>query len=412
MGGSLQVTVIGAGLAGLTVALALARTGASVTVLEQAGALREAGAGVQISPNGGAVLAALGLGAELCEISVPARAVDLYNGVSGGRVLRLNLEAGRPGVWPRLWPGGAAPGIRFVHRADLLGILAAAAHAAGVEIRLSQRIEQVTLDAAGPRWHGAAADAGGAALLIGADGLHSAVRSALNGAAQPFFTRQVAWRALLPETPGAEPVAEVHMGPGRHLVSYPLRGGTLRNIVAVEERHAWAAEGWTVRDDPAALRAAFAGFAPRVQGWLAQVETVHLWGLFRHRVAACWHGQGAVILGDAAHPMLPFLAQGANMALEDAFVLSRELARHADPAAACAAYQAARQARVARVVAASQANARAYHLRGPVRVAAHLALRAGGALAPGLPLRRFDWLYGHDVTAPAGQVRGGAARRL
>ena len=188
------------------------------------------------------------------------------------------------------------------------------------------------------------------------------------------------------------------MGRGRHLVSYPLRGGQLRNIVAVEERRRWAEESWSLRDDPMELRLAFDGFGPRVQGWLDQVQDVWLWGLFRHPVAKRWHGQGAAILGDAAHPTLPFLAQGANMALEDAWVLGAELDRGVPDDQALAAYQAARAGRCARIVAAANSNARAYHLNSPLRELAHLALRVGGKLAPGLPLGRFDWLYGADVT--------------
>lgn len=191
------------------------------------------------------------------------------------------------------------------------------------------------------------------------------------------------------------------MGPGRHLVSYPLRGGRLRNIVAVEERHRWAEESWSATDDPLALRLAFEGFSGPVPGWLEQVEAVNLWGLFRHPVAARWHGHGAAILGDAAHPTLPFLAQGANMALEDAWVLAAMLAAQDSAEAAFAAYQLARRDRVTRIVAAANANARNYHLKGPMRLAGHLALRLSGRLAPGLALSRFDWLYDFDVTATA-----------
>jgi salicylate hydroxylase len=189
------------------------------------------------------------------------------------------------------------------------------------------------------------------------------------------------------------------MGPGRHLVSYPLRGGTLRNIVAVEERKAWAAEGWNHRDDPAHLRAAFAEFGGPVPGWLAQVQEVYLWGLFRHKVAEMWHRAGAAILGDAAHPTLPFMAQGANMALEDAYALVRALERGASLADALAAWQNARRPRVLRVIDAANRNARNYHLRGPLAVAAHLALQAADRITPNAGLRQFRWIYDHDVTA-------------
>jgi salicylate hydroxylase len=380
-----SITLLGAGIAGLACARALALRGAEVTVLEQADAIREVGAGLQISPNGAAVLRALGLGEALDRAGTAATGVRLTDGPTAEPVLSMDLR-GRD--------------FRLLHRADLIALLLEGARGAGAELRLLQRIETVDLTGARPRIVTAQGAALTPDLLIGADGLHSPTRAALNGAAAAVFTGQVAWRAVLPEAEAEDTaaLAEVHMGPGRHLVSYPLRGGRQRNIVAVEERSRWAEESWTLRDDPMDLRLAFDTFSPRVRGWLDRVEEVHLWGLFRHPVARHWHGGRAVILGDAAHPTLPFLAQGANMALEDAWVLADCLARHDTPEAAFAAYQQARAARCARIVAASTANARAYHLSSPLRDIAHLGLRIGGRIAPQAALRRFEWIYGMDVT--------------
>ncbi|WP_374393915.1 FAD-dependent monooxygenase [Tabrizicola sp.] len=385
------VTIIGAGVAGLALARALALRGAAVTVLEQADAIREVGAGLQISPNGAAVLRGLDLQADLDAASMRAEAVQLIDGPTGEGVTRLDLARLRPGH-----------GYHFLHRADLIALLLKGAEAAGVTLRLLSRVAEVDLSGPVP----AAVLEGGerleCPLLIGADGLHSKVRAALNGPEQPFFTHQVAWRAVIPCEPGAAPVAEVHMGPGRHLVSYPLRGGSLRNIVAVEERDRWAEESWTLRDDAITLRIAFERFSPRIRGWLDRVEDPWLWGLFRHQVADAWVkpvGQGGVpILGDAAHPTLPFLAQGASMGLEDAWVLAQSLATHDTPAAALAAYQSARKPRTTRIVAAANANARAYHLSGLPRMIGHTGLRLLGRFSPGMMLSRFDWLYDHDVT--------------
>ena len=268
--------MLGAGVAGLAVARALALRGAVVTVLEQADAIREVGAGLQVSPNGACVLRALGLDAALGAASMRAVAVELRDGLDGGLVTRLEVGRSRP-----------EQGYHFVHRADLIGILLAGALEAGVDLSLLSRVTTVDLSGTRPVLVMDDDSRHETEVLIGADGLHSATRTALNGKVAPFFTGQVAWRALIPGDGGAA-VAEVHMGPGRHIVSYPLRGGTLRNIVAVEERRKWAEESWTLRDDPMEMRLAFKGFAPRVKDWLDQIEDVYLWGLFRHPVAKVW----------------------------------------------------------------------------------------------------------------------------
>ena len=386
-----RVTVLGAGVAGLAVARALALRGAVVTVFEQSDAIREVGAGLQVSPNGACVLRALGLERALTAASVRAQAVELRDGLDGGLVTRLAVGRLRP-----------EQGYHFVHRADLIALLLDGVREVGVDLRLLCRAASVDLDGTRPVVVFEDGTRHEADLLIGADGLHSLTRAALNGKVAPFFTGQVAWRAVIAGDGGAA-VAEVHMAPGRHLVSYPLRGGAQRNIVAVEERRQWVEESWSLRDDAVEMQLAFKDFSPRVRGWLEAVEDVWLWGLFRHPVAKVWQRampEGAVaILGDAAHPPLPFLAQGAAMGLEDAWVLAAALAAHDSFGAGLAAWQAAREGRCARIVEASSRNARAYHLGGAARLVGHAGLRLGGWLAPDLALRRFDWLYGHDVTA-------------
>lgn len=366
----MKITVAGAGIGGLAAATALAQRGHAVTVAEAAPEIGEVGAGIQISPNGMAVLRALGLAEVFDAVSLKADQVRLRDGLTGCDVLTLDMARDAADLnWC------------FVHRARLIEVLLSAARDAGVQLDTGRVIM--------PPENGTPLP--GDDLLIGADGLHSAVRKALNRNTPAKFTGQVAWRALIPgEGP---PIAEVFMGPRRHLVSYPLPSG-FRNIVAVEERRDWAEESWSQEDDPENLRRAFADFCPDVQKWLAQVDIIHLWGLFRHPVAERWHLGHQAILGDAAHPTLPFLAQGANMALEDAWTLAASL-ENGD----LASWQAKRRARTSRIVNAATANARNYHLATPaVRSLAHSALRVSGRLAPAAPLRKFDWLYRHDVT--------------
>ncbi len=379
-----EITVLGAGIAGLAAACALAQRGARVRVLEQARALTEVGAGLQVSPNGWRVMEALGLGPALEDVATASGAVVLRSHSAGREVLRMPLDGrGRFGL---------------VHRADLLSVLKTGAEAAGVTIETGARVASVFLGRHGALLEMANGDRRSVPFLVGADGLHSRLRAALIGAAEPAFTGQVAWRALVDAPPGLAREAHVFMGPGRHLVAYPLRDGRLLNLVAVEERRAWAAEGWHHAGEADALRRAFAGFGGPVPGWLARVETPMIWGLFRHPVAPRWWAPGVALVGDAAHPTLPFLAQGANMALEDAWTLAAALDSGPDETV-LPAWEAARAPRCRRIVEAATANARNYHLRGVTRVVAHALLRRVNRTAPGRALDRFDWLYGFDPTA-------------
>lgn len=381
-----EITVLGGGIGGLAVALAAARAGARVTVLEQAEVITEVGAGIQISPNGWRVVQALGLADDLAALSPRGQAVRLRDFRRGAEVFTLPLvDPAKP--------------YHFVHRADLVHLLERTCREAGVTIRLGTEVTEVFPDGFQTRLTLADGTSELHGLTLAADGLHSAARRALNPKSRPFFTGQVAWRCTIPIDTPLAPEAHVFMGPGRHLVRYPLRDGHLTNVVAVEERDGWAAEGWHHRDDPARLQRAFTDFTPEVRDLLQQAEDVYLWGLFRHPVADLWHDGAVALLGDAAHPTLPFLAQGANMALEDAWVLVRCLSEDPDTRNALARYQDLRRLRCMRIVDAASDNAANYHLRpGPYRAAAHLALKTAARFAPHAVTNRFNWLYDHDVT--------------
>ena len=375
-----DVTVLGGGIAGLAAATALAHRGAVVTVLEQATELGEVGAGLQIGPNGVAVLEALGLKDQAAAVANVPDAVELRDMATGREVARLPMGQAAVQRWGR-------PYWQF-HRADLLAVLADGARAAGVDIRLGQKVNSIN-DISAP-------------VVIAADGVRSAVRAELFNGQPASFTGQVAWRGIIPAEKlpagAVKNAATVYMGPGRHLVTYPMRGGSVINFVAVEERDSWADEGWNIPDTPENLRRAFAGAGRDVQTILNAVEETFLWGLFNHPYLPHWTKGNVALVGDACHPMLPYLAQGAVMALEDAWVLARELDRSGVPEGLLA-YERICKPRATKVQKAAASNATAYHLpSGPSRLVAHAGLKAISRLAPSALLGRFDWLYGGDVT--------------
>ncbi len=382
-----NITILGGGIGGLTASIALAQRGAQVTVLEQAEAITEVGAGLQISPNGYRVLAALGLGARAQEMGLRSSGVWLRDGLTGREVVDLDFQKTAP-----------LDVFLLFHRADLIDLLAKGAREAGVDIRLGQQVNAVEGDAEGATVSLQDGTSHRTDYLVGADGLHSVVRGALNKAHAPFFTGQVAWRAIVPASGREQTEATVFMGPGRHMVTYPLRGGSVVNIVAVEERSEWAEEGWFHQDDPANLQRVFSGFCDDAMALLERVEQVHVWGLFRHPVANCWHKGRMAIMGDAAHPTLPFMAQGAVMAMEDAWVLASSLDR-AGLEKGGALYQSLREDRATQIVDAANKNARNYHYANPIaRFAGHNLLRVAGRMAPRAVYGRFRWIYDADVT--------------
>ena len=377
-----SIAIVGGGIGGLTCALAFASRGAKVALFERAPTFKQVGAGIQITPNAARVLTHLGLDARLAQAGAEAQAVVPMDGMTGRALARFDLS-------------GKTPPYRFMHRAALIAILAEAARNHGVKITMGAEVflgpnphELRFSNETGT--HDISAD-----LVVFADGLHSVGRPIITPTQKPFFTGQVAWRAVVDHPD--EALARIWMLPGRHVVTYPLSNGRL-NIVAVQERAQWAAEGWNHPDRPENLRAAFAQAAPELREILGKVAEVNLWGLFRHDIAPVWHDAARVILGDAAHPTLPFLAQGANLAIEDGYVLANCVAGAASIVGGLDQYQTARKPRVARAIAAANANAVNYHLGGIRRRIAHLGLRGIGTFAPDAFTRRLDWLYEFDLT--------------
>lgn len=393
-----RALIAGGGIAGLAAALAVARAGWAATLFEASATLGEVGAGLQMSPNASRVLRWLGVLDAVSENAFRPEEAILRDGRSGQTLFRTTLGTDALARW-------GAPYLH-VHRADLLSVLIRAATDAGVEIRTGARVESVVTRPEGPALRLADGESAAGDLVIGADGIRSALRAQINGPEAPQFSGQVAWRGTVPAERLSSGIvaraATVWAGDGRHLVTYFLRGGRLVNFVAVQERAEWTAEAWSAPGDPDELRRAFAGWHPDVIRFLGAVDTTFLWGLFTRPEQVRWTEGALALIGDAAHPMLPFMAQGAAMALEDVGVLAGCLAGQSDIPAALVAYETHRWPRVARVQHRSRENGRLFHLRsGLTRTGLWGLIGAVSRLAPSLAASRLDWLYGYDAISAA-----------
>jgi salicylate hydroxylase len=390
-----RALVAGGGIGGLAAALGLARAGWGVTVFERAEGFGEVGAGLQMSPNASRVLRWLGVFDRVAGHAFRPEAAQMRDGHTGTTIYRVSLGD----VAERRW---GAPYLH-VHRADLHAALLAAAEEAGVELVTGAEAESYGNRPEGARLRLGDGRVETGDLLVAADGIRSSLRAVLNGPEEADFTGQVAWRGTIPAERLPDgvvpPEATVWAGPGRHLVTYYLRGGALVNFVAVEEKAEWSAEGWAVPGEPERLRAGFEGWHDSVRHVLDAVDAAYLWGLFVRPEQVRWCDGHVALLGDSAHAMLPFMAQGAAMALEDVAVLVRALDETEDIAAALRAYEDARFHRVAKVQAQSRANGMLFHKRTDLgRLFSWAPIAAVAWLAPGLAAAQLDWLYGHDVT--------------
>ena len=388
----MRAILIGGGIGGLAAALALARRGVSVTVLERSPVLGEAGAGLQLGPNATRVLFGLGLREPLLAKAFIPEAAEIRAASDQRLLLRTALGALAEDRW-------GAPYLQL-HRADLQVLLHEAVLAAGCEVRLGATVVAVEQDDIRVRVILSDAAVIEADFAVGADGVRSGVRQSLFGDGAPRFTGQVAWRGMVATdrlSPGAvPPVAGIWAGPGRHFVHYYVRGGQAVNFVGVVERD-WREESWTEPGDPRDLQADFAGWPAVVTAICAAATTPFRWALFDRPPLPAWTRGRVTLLGDAAHPMLPFLAQGAAMASEDDAVLAHRVAGSPDLPDALRAYAQDRRPRTSRVQAASRFNARLFHLPMAVGRTAFAAAGVADRLNPGGTAARFDWLYGYKA---------------
>jgi salicylate hydroxylase len=389
------IVVAGAGIGGLTAALALAARGFRVVILEKAARLEEAGAGLQLSPNASRILIELGLQERLGTRAITPDAISIMSARSGGEIARLPLgEAASFRAGAPYW---------VVHRADLQSALQAEVNDnPDIDLRLGCQFEDVVTHAKGltvGQRSGMTRQQEPALALVGADGVWSAVRHHLFPEVQPQFSGLIAWRGTIEATQLPREYTskrvQLWMGPDAHLVAYPISGGRRINVVAIVPG-TWNRPGWSAPGDAMEIKNAFAP-----QRWpgparmmISAVDDWRKWALFTVPDGGDWSSGAMTLLGDAAHAMLPFAAQGAGMAIEDAAVLAKCLAGSGDSAAAIAAalqrYAGLRRARVTRVQRAARRNGKVYHLSGAAALARDLFIKAIG---PRRMLARQDWIY-------------------
>lgn len=383
-----EAAIVGAGIGGLTAALALATRGWRVTVLERRTGFAEAGAGIQLSPNASRVLVELGLGGALRRAGTEPGRVMIRDLRSGGAIGEVAL-----GTYVR--ERFDAPYF-VIHRRDLQTMLLDAIRARpDIRLLLGRKVTAVadgrdgvavTVDRTG------GSDRVDADVLIGADGVWSTVRPALGDDRAPVYGGYIAWRTTIPveSAPGFAQDTGLWLGAGGHVVHYPIEGGRRLNIVAFEKR-ATPVEGWAAPGDRHDLARAFAQAAPELRALLGQAAEWQLWSLFD--LPARYMARGRIaLLGDAAHPLLPFLAQGGALAIEDAAVLAAALSRNASAVpVALTTYAAQRLRRVRRVQTVARRNGRTFHA-GPIIGALRNAIIR--RLGPRGMATRYAWVYG------------------
>jgi salicylate hydroxylase len=385
----MNVLIVGGGIGGLTTALCLAKRGIEVQVFEQAPEFGEVGAGLQVSPNSSRVLLSLGLRDALERVAFLPEGIEMRDWRSG-RVLSSS-------------PLGDAAEEKYgapyyhVHRADLLAMLVeAACNDPSITLHTNSRIDHfeqhpasVVIVNHGERYEGD--------LLVGADGIHSSVREMLFGDSPPTFTGNVAWRGLVPAERasdlGIQPNATAWWGPGRHFVHYYVRAGDLVNCICVVEKEGWEVESWTESGDIGELQREFESWHPSVTRLISAMDpgACFKWALFDRPPLPAWSKGRVTLLGDACHPTLPFMAQGAAMAIEDAAVLAGRLRPEAIERS-LAEYEGVRKPRTTSIQQGSRRNARVFHLSG-------LAAWARNRVVGSVEQRITNRLYSYDALA-------------
>lgn len=390
-----KVAIAGAGIGGLAAALALIKQGIDVQLYEKAPELKEVGAGIQLSPNGTRVLQALGLGDELQALGTPSSGKEVRVWNSG--VSRQFMELGDRSV-----ERYGAPYLTF-HRADLHDMLLRAVRAARPDaVHLAAACEGFVQHEDSVELVLSSGEKARASALIGADGVHSRIRQTLFGPDRAEFTGCMAWRGVIPA--GTLPASIKRtggvswLGPTAHVLTYPVRQGKLLNFIGMVDKPGWTSDSWTEQGSREECLEDFQGWHEDVRAMVERIAIPYKWALIVRQPLARWSVGRVTLLGDACHSTLPFLAQGANMAIEDAFVLARCLAGSGDVPAALVRYEQARLERTTRIVLSSAEQIHRVHtpaLAQEDTARAHLERE----WQPKDVEDRYDWVYGYDATS-------------
>lgn len=388
-----RIAIAGAGIAGLTTALSLLQLGFKVDIYEQSSQLGEVGAGLQISPNGTRILQDLGLGPSLQQLVCPARGKEIRMWNTGQRWKLFDLgddclsRFGAP-YW-------------MVHRGDLHKVLLQAYESrSDVPVRLNAKVVNAQSHANGVSFEMQDGSKHLAFGLIAADGVHSILRENLLGEDKANFTGLLAWRGLVPIS-SISPHLQLQVGtnwvgPGAHVITYPVRGGQLMNVVGIIEKEGWRGETWTEKGTHEELLQDFGHWHADVCELMRKIEQPYKWALLGRAPRKGW-AQGAVCLvGDAAHPTLPFLTQGANMAIEDAAVMARCMATHQNATDAFLHFESLRWQRTADIVNRSSENALRFHnpqLSDPFKAVDYVT----SEWEPEKVRKRYDWLFEYNA---------------
>jgi salicylate hydroxylase len=391
----LRVGVIGGGIGGVALTGALAQRGIEVKVFERAPAFGDVGAGIQMTPNAAKVLRGLGLADQLRRAGFLPQAIVGRN----WRTARENFRTPLIDACPKLY--GAD--FYHVHRADLHAMLAslvpessAVLSTSCVSVRNEANTAVATFDD-GTEFE--------ADLIVGADGVRSIVRNQLFGDEAPRFTGHMCYRAVVPfperRPDFVSPDSSFWMGPNGHVVTYYVRSGAAVNIVAVSETENWVEESWNAPSSREELLNAFKGWHPNLIQLFERTDSVFKWGLFDRDPIKTWSSGRITLLGDSAHPMLPFLSQGAAMAIEDGYVLATALAaRGQDVRSALQDYEAERLPRTSRVQLESRERGKTYHLPSPIaQFKRDATYRLQALVNPHASGIKANWVYEYDATA-------------